>query len=276
MCELYAFVTGHIEHVGGHPPAEQDKTAVAHDSVGLISLEAGMDQGAPHLQRLQLLAGPQGMDKLKKAAVAVIGLGGVGSHAVEALARSGVGRLVLVDMDRIEISNINRQLPALTSTIGEYKTEAVAQRIHDIDPSIQVSQFTCRFEPASSEDILSSGVDYVIDAIDSLPDKTHLIISCLEKGIPVVSSMGMANRLDPSMIRIGDIKETHVCPVARIIRKELRSRGIDAGVKVVYSIEKPVKPWEDKQGTLGSIIYLPGIAGYLLTSIIIEEILLAG
>ena len=262
--------------MGGHPPAEQDKTAVVHDSVGLISLEAGMDQDAPHLQRLQLLAGPRGMDKLKKAAVAVIGLGGVGSHAVEALARSGVGRLVLVDMDRIEISNINRQLPALTSTIGKYKTEAIARRIHEIDPSIQVSEFACRFEPASSEEILSSGLDYVIDAIDSLPDKIHLIVSCLEKGIPVVSSMGMANRLDPSMIRIGDIKETHVCPVARIIRKELRSRGIDSGIKVVYSIEKPVKPWEEKQGILGSIIYLPGIAGYLLASFIIEGITRAG
>ncbi len=235
-----------------------------------------MDQGVSHLQRLQLLIGPQGISKLKKATVAVVGLGGVGSHAVEALARSGIGHIVLVDMDHIESSNINRQLPALVSTIGKHKTEATAQRINEIDPSIKVSQFACRFDPTISGEILSPSLDFVIDAIDSLPDKTHLIMSCLQKGIPVVSSMGMANRMDPSMIRVGDIKETTVCPVARIIRRELRKQGINSGLTVVYSTETPLSLTPDSYGNLGSIIYLPGIAGYLLAGLIIERIILAG
>lgn len=233
-----------------------------------------MEYVTPYLQRLQLLTGIEGIKKLQEASVAVIGLGGVGSHAAEALARSGVGTMTLVDMDRIQKSNLNRQLPALVSTIGRYKTEITAERIQDINPSIKINKFTCRYEPANSEKILSASPDYVIDAIDSIPDKTHLIRSCLERGIPIVSSMGMANRLDPLKLKIGDIKDTSVCPVARKLRKELRNYGIYTGVTVVYSVEAPLKTWDENQASLGSIIYLPGIAGYLLASLIIQKIII--
>lgn len=233
-----------------------------------------MDCSTPYLQRLQLLTGLEGIKKLHEASVAVVGLGGVGSHAAEALARSGIGTMTLVDMDRIEESNLNRQLPALLSTLGRYKTEITAERIQDINPFIKINKFTCRYEPASSEKILSVNPDYVIDAIDSIPDKAHLIRSCLIKGIPVVSSMGMANRLDPLKIKVGDIKDTSVCPVARKLRKELRNYGIHTGVTVVYSIEAPLKTWDENRASLGSIIYLPGIAGYLLASLIIQKIII--
>ncbi|HNX28449.1 MAG TPA: tRNA threonylcarbamoyladenosine dehydratase [Syntrophomonadaceae bacterium] len=232
-----------------------------------------MDYSTQYLQRLQLLTGIEGIKKLKAASVAVIGLGGVGSHAAEALARCGIGNMTLVDMDRIEESNLNRQLPALTSTIGRYKTDIAAERIKDINPQINICKFTCRYEPVTSEKILTADLDYVIDAIDSISDKTHLIKTCLCKGLPIVSSMGMANRLNPLMLKIGDINETSVCPVARRLRKELRNQGINTGVPVVYSIEAPLKTFNDNEGSLGSIIYLPGIAGYLLASLIVQRIL---
>lgn len=226
-----------------------------------------------YLQRLQLLTGNIAINKLKDASVAVIGLGGVGSHAVEALIRSGIGNITLVDPDCIEKSNLNRQLPALTSTIGRYKTDIIASRMQDISPDIHIRKFTCRYEPLTSDQILDKELDYVVDAIDSIPDKTHLIKTCLEKRIPIVSSMGMANRINPLMLKIGDIKDTTVCPVARKLRKELRNYGIETGLEVVYSIEPPLKTYDDNPGSLGSIIFLPGIAGYLLASLIIQKII---
>ena len=259
--------------MGGHPPAEQDKTAVFHDSVGFIFWEVPVNCNAQYLQRLELLTGIEGINKLKASSVAVIGIGGVGSHAAEALARSGIGSITLVDADCIEKTNLNRQLPALTSTIGRHKTEVMAERIQDINPQTDIKIFTCRYDPSTSQEILSGELDYVADAIDSIPDKIFLIKTCLEKDIPIVSSMGMANRMDPLMLRFGDIETTTVCPMARILRRELRKQGIISGVEVVYSLEMPIKNRDHIQGDLGSIIYLPGIAGYMMASLIIRKIL---
>ncbi|NLB51672.1 MAG: tRNA threonylcarbamoyladenosine dehydratase [Syntrophomonadaceae bacterium] len=232
-----------------------------------------MGYDAEPLQRLQLLLGSEAVNKIKNSSVAVIGLGGVGSHAVEALARSGIHHITIVDPDRVEMSNMNRQLPALTSTINRFKTDVIAGRLLDINPGINIKAFTCSYEPLTSEQILDLKTDYVVDAIDSIPDKVHLIKTCLEKEIPIVSSMGMANRTNPMLLKIGDIKETTVCPVAKKVRKELRSCGIETGLKVVFSTETPVKTSDKNPGSLGSIIFLPGIAGYLLANLIIEMII---
>lgn len=232
-----------------------------------------MAYDADSLQRLQLLLGPEAVNKIENSSVAVIGLGGVGSHAVEALARCGINNITIVDPDRVEKSNLNRQLPALNSTINMFKTDVIAERLKDINPYMNIRSFTCSYEPLTSEKILGGKLDYVVDAIDSLPAKIHLIKTCLDKKIPIVSSMGMANRTNPLLLKIGDIKETTVCPVAKKVRKELRSCGIETGLKVVFSTEIPVKTYDKNPGSLGSIVFLPGIAGYLLANLVIEMII---
>jgi tRNA A37 threonylcarbamoyladenosine dehydratase len=153
-------------------------------------------------QRTQLLTGEAGLEKLKVSRVTVVGLGGVGSHAAEALCRCGVGHISIVDPDRVEESNINRQLPALSSTIGQYKTEVMASRMLQINPDLDLDCFTCAYNEENSSTILGAGCDYLIDAIDSLPDKIHLIETCLSRDIPIISSMGTANRLNPLMLTI--------------------------------------------------------------------------
>jgi tRNA A37 threonylcarbamoyladenosine dehydratase len=213
-------------------------------------------------QRTQLLTGKAGLEKLKVSRVTVVGLGGVGSHAAEALCRCGVGHISIVDPDRVEESNINRQLPALSSTIGQYKTEVMASRMLQINPDLDLDCFTCAYNEENSSTILGAGCDYIIDAIDSLPDKIHLIETCLSRDIPIISSMGTANRLNPLMLTIADIKDTKICPVARRIRRELRKKGINSGLKVVYSRELPLL----KGRELGSMIYVTATAGLLLAA----------
>lgn len=224
-------------------------------------------------RRTEALLGSTGLKKLQESSIAVIGLGGVGSYAAEAMARCGVETMVLVDQDRIEASNINRQLPALHSTLGKYKTDVVAARLLDINPSLIANRHTGTYNSQSSEEILSKKLDYVIDAIDSLPDKVHLIKSCLEKNIPVISSMGAARRLNPLLLRVADIKDTSVCPLARRLRRELHKEGIYSGFKVVFSIEPPLKPGQGESGELGSIVTVPASAGMLLASVVISDLL---
>ena len=194
--------------------------------------------------RLDLLVGRDGLARLAKASVAVFGVGGVGSFAVEALARGGVGRLTLVDFDDICLTNVNRQLHALDGTIGRPKVQVMAERCRAINPAAQVEPVKAFYAAENSAELLDRGYDYVLDCIDHITAKLHLIESCLGRGLPVISSMGAANKLDPTQVKVTDIAHTGQCRLARVIRKELRRRGIHGGLQVVYSTEeyRPLGP----------------------------------
>lgn len=220
------------------------------------------------------LIGSEAMKRLNEACVAVIGLGGVGSYVVETIARSGVGNITIVDPDRVEASNINRQLPALVSTIGEYKADVIEKRLRDINPRLVIRKFKCCYNHNTSEEILQEPLDYVIDAVDSFQDKIHLITTCLNQGINIISSMGTANRINPQMLKVDDISNTSVCPVARKIRRELRHQGIKSGLKVVYSSEIPLP--DIIPATMGSMVFVPAAAGVLLASEAVRSIIYQG
>lgn len=194
--------------------------------------------------RLGLLIGQEGLGRLSGASVAVFGVGGVGSFAVEALARGGVGRLTLIDFDDICLTNVNRQLHALDGTIGRPKVQVMADRCRAINPALQVEAHKAFYAAESSAELLERGYDYVLDCIDHITAKLHLIEACLERRLPVISSMGAANKLDPTQVRVADLSHTRQCRLARVIRRELRRRGIERGVKVVYSTEeyRPLAP----------------------------------
>jgi tRNA A37 threonylcarbamoyladenosine dehydratase len=188
--------------------------------------------------RLDLLFGAATLARLGNASVAVFGVGGVGSFAVEALARGGIGRLTLVDFDDICLTNINRQLHALDGTVGRAKVQVMAERCRAINPAVQVEPLKAFYSADNAVELLDRGYDYVLDCIDHITAKLHLIQSCKERRLPVIASMGAANKLDPTQIRVADLADTRHCRLARVIRKELRRRGIDRGVKVVYSTEE--------------------------------------
>ena len=192
---------------------------------------------ADQFSRTALLLGEEAVDRLKKSRVAVFGIGGVGAAAVEALARSGVGALVLVDDDEVALTNLNRQLIALHSTLGQPKVEAARARVLDINPDCAVEAHKTFYLPGEGQGLMD-GCDYVIDAIDTVTAKIALIREALEKGIPIVSSMGTGNKLDPSQLRIDDLKNTSVCPLCRVMRRELKKRGIEH-LKVLFSKEEP-------------------------------------
>ncbi len=217
-------------------------------------------------QRTRLLLGERAMDKLQQAHFLIVGLGGVGSYAAEAITRAGVGRITITDSDQIEHSNLNRQLPALHSTLGEYKTRAMASRMRDINPSINLTLFTLRFHFETSHQVFAhQDYDYVLDAIDSLPDKIHLIKTCIQQEIPLISCMGAANRIDSRLLTVADISQTSVCPMARKVRRELRKNDIHHGVEVVFSREQPRK-LADAAGpaSLGSMVTVTASAGLLM------------
>lgn len=226
-----------------------------------------------YFQRTSLLAGKQGMEKLNESSVLVTGLGGVGSFAAEALARCGIGKMTLVDFDRVEASNINRQLPALSSTLGRFKTDLMAERLLDINPSLILDVHTQPYTAETSQLIGKQwDYDYIIDAIDSLPDKVHLIISSLQNQVPIISCMGTANRVYSSMLQIADIEATTTCPLARRLRKELRKSGINRGVEVLYSRETPMR-MESPPGALGSMVYVTAVAGLLMAGHAVNRML---
>ncbi|NLB88223.1 MAG: tRNA threonylcarbamoyladenosine dehydratase [Syntrophomonadaceae bacterium] len=223
--------------------------------------------------RTEKLIGSDNLEILKNSSVAVIGLGGVGSYAVEAICRSGVGEILIADSDRIEETNLNRQLPALLSTIGQYKTDVVEKRLLDINPMLKITKHTVRLNGKNQHEILSGHYDYVIDAIDSVPDKIALIRYCVSNQIPIISAMGAANRIDPTLLKVDDIKNTSVCPLAKKIRRELRNYGINEGVQVVYSSENPIKTDYDGGTRLGSISFVPGAMGLILASVVIRNLI---
>lgn len=224
--------------------------------------------------RTEMVIGEDGLLKLANAHVAVFGLGGVGSYVAEALARTGVGRLTLVDGDTVSESNINRQLIALGSTIGKHKTQVAAERIKDINPDCTITEK--RIFYGEEENFPIDDCDYVVDAIDTVSSKLFLIKSCRDAGVKVISSMGTGNKLDPCLLRVGDIFETKGCPLARVMRKKLREAHIDS-LKVVYSTEEnTLKQTENSNGrhAPGSVAFVPGCAGLILASQVIKDILL--
>ena len=194
--------------------------------------------------RTELLIGKKGIDSLAHARVAVFGIGGVGGYTVEALARSGVGHFDLIDDDKVCVTNINRQIYALTSTIGKYKVDVAKERILDINPDAVVNTYKMFYTPQNASDFDFSGYDYVVDAIDTVVGKLEIIERAKKAGVPVISSMGAGNKMNPAMFEVADISKTSVCPLAKVIRQELKKRRIRK-VKVVYSKEIPIKPNND-------------------------------
>ena len=229
--------------------------------------------------RTELLIGSEGMEQLRGASVLVFGVGGVGSHCIEALARSGIGHLILVDNDTVSLTNINRQSIALHSTVGQYKTKVMKEKIRDIDPAIRVDTYETFVLPDNVETVFREQPDYVIDAIDTVTAKLAVIEYALEREIPVISSMGTGNKLHPELFEITDISKTSVCPLCRVMRRELKARGI-AHLKVVYSKEKPVdtsgrETGEDpgaRRSVPGSISFVPPAAGLLIAGEVIREL----
>ncbi len=237
--------------------------------------------------RTEQLLGTNSMEKIKNAAVAVFGLGAVGSFAVEALARTGIGSLFLIDFDTVDASNINRQLLALNSTIGQEKADLACERVKDINPECNVKICNSFVNSDSLGDLLSQEIDVVVDAIDGLNSKINLIVRARQQNLAVVASMGAAGKTDISMIRTGDISETSVCPLARVVRQRLHRRGLYKGVRAVYSIEKPLnkQPYKsvDAQDPLpvhgrfrppiGTVAWVPGVFGLTMASEVINIII---
>lgn len=234
-----------------------------------------MKQDLNIFSRAELLLGEEALEKLRSARVALFGIGGVGSFAAEALARGGVGHITLVDGDTVSITNINRQLIALHSTVGKEKTAVMAERIADISPETEVETYPVVYG-AENRDLLDfSTYDYVIDAIDTVTSKLILIEEAKKAGVPVISCMGTGNKFHPERFEVTDISKTSVCPLAKVMRKELKVRGIK-NVKVVYSKEEPQKPAESpktgKRQIPGSLSFVPPVAGLLLAGEVIRHI----
>ncbi len=227
--------------------------------------------------RSALLIGEQAILQLQQSHVAVFGLGGVGSYAAEALARAGVGMLTLVDHDTISITNLNRQLYALHSTVSQPKVTVAAQRIHDINPQCQIIPVQEFYLPENAEHLLNTDFDYVIDAIDTVSAKIDLACRCTEMGIPIISCMGTGNKLDPTRFRVEKLSRTSVCPLCRVMRRELKKRGLEQ-LKVVYSDEPPVIPTPaneitNKRQVPGSMSFVPPVAGMILAGEAIKDMI---
>lgn len=228
--------------------------------------------------RTEMLIGKSSMDKLANSSVAIFGVGGVGSYVCEASARCGIGNITLIDNDTVAESNINRQLIALHSTIGRYKTEVAKERILDINPECRVTAINAFYSPENAELINFSEYDYIIDAIDTVTAKLCLIENAYNAGTPIISSMGTGNKLDPSRFRISDISKTSVCPLARVMRRELKARNINK-LKVLWSDEVPKNPLFDepanssRRQTPASISFVPSVAGLLIAKEMITDLL---
>ena len=242
--------------------------------------------------RTQLLYGQDNMRRLAASRVAVFGIGGVGGYVVEALARSGVGALDLIDDDRVCITNLNRQILATRKTVGKYKVDAAEERIREINPECEVRTFKTFYLPETQDQFDFHDYDYVVDAIDTVSGKLAIIENAKKAGVPVISSMGAGNKVDPAALEVADIYDTSVCPLARVMRRECRKRGIDA-LKVVYSRETPIRPLEDMSiscrqhcvcppGTVrkctqrrdipGSTAFVPSVAGLIIAAEVVKDL----
>ena len=219
------------------------------------------------LSRTEALIGSRALDVLEQSVVAVFGLGGVGGHAAETLARSGVGSFVLVDSDRVAMSNLNRQMVATLSTVGEYKTDVMRRRILEINPRARVEVRRCFFLPETASEFDFSGYSYVVDAVDTVTAKLELVMKAREAGVPIISSMGAGNKLDPTKFQVADIYDTSVCPLAKVMRRELKARGVES-LKVVYSQEPPVL----RRRVPASIAFVPSVAGLIMAGEVIKDL----
>ena len=226
--------------------------------------------------RTRMLLGDEALDRLGKARVAVFGVGGVGGYAVEALARSGVGALDLIDNDRVALSNLNRQIVATRDTLGMLKVDAAKARVLSINPDCAVRVFPVFYLPETADQFDFTQYDYVVDAIDTVAGKLQLIEAAKAANVPVISSMGAGNKLDPTAFRVADIAETSVCPLARVMRRELKKRGV-GHVKVVYSTEPALSPAPSseetgRRATPGSVAFVPSVAGLILAGEVVKDI----
>lgn len=234
--------------------------------------------------RTELLLGKEAMEKLTNARVAVFGIGGVGGYVCEALCRSGIGKLDLIDNDQVSLTNLNRQIIATNSTIGKYKTEVMRERILEINKDAQVNVHNCFFLPENADSFPFDEYDYIVDAVDTVTAKIELVMKAKEHNVKIISSMGAGNKLDPTAFRVADIYKTNVCPLAKVMRRELKKRGVDK-LKVVYSEEKPLTPLEDvsaivktedcvnkKRATPGSIAFVPSVVGLIIAGEVIKDI----
>lgn len=238
--------------------------------------------------RTELAIGTEGIEKMKNSTVAVLGIGGVGSIAAEALARNGVGRIVMIDKDVVDITNVNRQIHALTTTVGQPKADLMRDRIKLINPECDAISLRMFYTEETYEQLFAYPLDYVIDASDTITYKIHLIKQCLQRKIPIISSMGAANKMDPTRFEVADISKTYMDPIARVIRQRLRKEGIRKGVKVVFSTEKPLKPREDVTQRIvpedapeirkakqppASNSFVPPVAGLIMVSEVVKDLL---
>ena len=224
--------------------------------------------------RTELLIGKEAIEKLNKTTVAIFGIGGVGSYVVEGLARAGIGNFILIDNDEVALSNINRQIIATHKTVGKSKVEVSKERILDINPNAEVEIYKEFFLPESDE-IIDKTVDYIVDAIDTITAKIELVIRADRLNIPIISSMGTGNKLDPTRFEVTDIYKTSVCPLAKVMRRELKTRGIKS-LKVVYSKEEPIKiseNLEEKKKIPASISFVPSVAGLIIAGEVIKDII---
>jgi len=242
---------------------------------------------AERFDRLKLLYGEAGLERLGQASVAVFGLGGVGSYAVEALVRGGIGRLTLVDFDRVDVTNCNRQIHAMDVTIGKPKALVMAERCRAINPQVVVEPLEAFYNQDNSQELLHRGYDYVLDCIDHITAKLHLIEACVTARLPIISSMGAANKMDPGRILVADLAKTERCRLARIIRRELRRRGIKGGIKTVYSTEefRPLESgrretdepaaghYQEQRAPLGSSSVVPPLFGLTMAGVVLQDLL---
>lgn len=217
--------------------------------------------------RTEALLGEKAMERLKKARVAVFGIGGVGGHVVEALVRSGVGAVDIVDSDKVCLSNLNRQIIATESSIGKYKVDVMKERILDINPEAVVNVHKCFYLPETKDEFDFSQYSYVVDAVDTVTAKIQLVMEAEEAGVPIISSMGAGNKLDPTAFQVADIYKTSVCPLAKVMRRELKKRGIKK-LKVVYSREQPVV----KNAVPASVAFVPSVVGLIIAGEVIKDL----
>ena len=236
--------------------------------------------------RTELLFGKEAMEHLSGCRVAIFGIGGVGGYVCEALARSGIGAFDLIDDDKVCLSNLNRQIIATRKTVGQYKVDVMKERILDINPEAEVNTYKCFFLPENAADFPFDKYDYVVDAIDTVTAKIELVIQCQKAGVPIMSSMGAGNKLDPTQFRVADIYKTRMDPLAKVMRRELKKRGVNK-LKVVYSEEEPVTPADNadiqndagtdrpggkRRSTPGSTAFVPSVAGLIIAGEVIKDL----
>lgn len=287
---MTALVLGNRKYSGGYPPAMAGSNKPYNGTAGIFLGESIMLYA---FSRSELILGKDSMKKLEESTVAVFGIGGVGSYTVEALSRCGVGHLVLVDDDCVCLTNINRQLHATTKTIGMSKVEIMKNRVLEINPKAVVDIYKSFYSSESAGQLLRMDYSYVVDAIDTISSKIDMVERCINMGIPIISCMGAGNKLDPTQFRVSDIYKTSIDPIAKVMRKELRKRGVSS-LKVVYSMEEPLKTagedessckancicppgttrkCSDRRQVPGSVSFVPSAAGLILAGEVIKDLI---